>query len=161
MKHSSTTTTADQFFPCGVEYSRPSGPPVTGAAPSLTCGAKPKRKASAPSGTLRRPRKIRPARFQRLYGSRVRERGRKEWRAKRRTAAAHPAQVKKIPYPYPFTWADSSYLPISLPSPLSLSLRKTAADGRSTTQCRRCRRRCVSEVSPLLPLSVPSHAFSL
>ena len=49
--------------------------------------------------------------------------------------------------------------PLSLS--LSLSLRKTAADGRSTTQRRRCRRRCVSEVSPLLPLSVLSHSFSL
>jgi hypothetical protein len=46
-------------------------------------------------------------------------------------------------------------------SPSSLSLRKMAAAGRSTTQPRRGRRRCVSEVSPLLPPSIPSHSFSL
>ena len=79
--------------------------------------------------------------------------------ARNRAHGGHaPRASKKIPRPYPFTWADSSYLPVLRPL---LSLRKTAAAGRSTTQPRRGCRRCVSEVSPLLPLYVPSHSFSL
>ena len=82
------------------------------------------------SGT---PKETEPRALSLWHGPCLRERGRKEWRGWRRTAA------RKIPHPYPFTGWTLPISPVSFPSPYSLSAegnRARCSTGEDTAAAR-------------------------